>query len=69
MHLYETRSLSAVLFQMDSLSTLMIPKDVPSQVGKLQALESMGDGNCLFNAVSILLTGNLIWTCKNILIT
>ena len=54
---------------MDSLSTLMIPKDVPSQVGKLQVLESMGDGNCLFNAVSILLTGNLIWTCKNILIT
>ena len=36
---------------MDGFSTLMIPMDVPSQHGKLKALESTGDGNCLFNAV------------------
>ena len=32
---------------------LMIPMDVPSQHGKLKALESTGDGNCLFNVIGI----------------
>lgn len=52
-----------LLFQEDVFSSLLIPNDIP---GKPQeegwngkAISSCGNGNCLFNSISLLLKGKL----------
>ena len=40
----------------DHVASALIPKDVSNFYGKrLRALKTSGDGNCLFNAISIFL--------------
>ena len=51
----------------DEFSTLLIPRDVPGAVASsgsasdVVALKSTGNGDCLYNSVSILLNGMLIF--------
>ena len=58
--------LSFEFFEEDTLSMALIPEDVPKiNDHTVIALKSTGDGNCLYNSASILITGNIIKQLQN----
>ncbi|CAB3988426.1 Hypothetical predicted protein [Paramuricea clavata] len=45
---------NAIGTKRDPFSTALLPRDIPTNLTRIKAT---GDGNCLFNSVSLLLTG------------
>lgn len=59
----ENRKNAERMFEVDDLAMCLLPSDMPQLESTIYPAKTTGNGDCLFNAVSMVLKGKLrVWT-------